>query len=69
MNERQGRPRVGFILLAGLMLFGAGCFTIVIALGGAAGMLRDDPQGTAMLGIVAMLIGVALIALAVSRRR
>jgi hypothetical protein len=68
-KEQNGRAGVGCILLAGLVLLGAGCFTSLVAAGGAAGVLRDDPQGVMLLGVFAALIGIVLVGLSIARRR
>lgn len=66
---RRGRPGVGCVLLAGLMLLAAGCFMLSVTVGGRMGLLRDDPAGVMMLGGLAILVGVVLIVAAVGRRR
>ena len=64
MNVEYGRPRIGCVLLAGLMLIGAGCFTASVVVGGQAGLLRDDPQGILLLAAVAVCLGLAAVVVA-----
>jgi hypothetical protein len=68
-KEQGGRAGVGCILLVGLVLLGAGCFTASVVVGGQAGLLRDDPQGMLLLAGLAILGGVALVAVAIRGRR
>lgn len=67
--KSRGRPGVGCVLLAGLMLLGGGCFMMSVVVGGRMGLLRDDPAGVMMLGGLAILVGAVLIVAAVGRRR
>lgn len=63
------RSGTGCRALAGMALVGGGAVTLLVGMGAAAGLLRQDPQGMMLLAGALILLGIGVFVSAAFRGR